>query len=100
MQHKRLHIYLCRPETYYGFNLTYQDTLDAIKTQDVIYTTQTHFCNSKYIYEYGFTLYIHTHILEDPVIIDENGSDSTLRKLTPQHNLEKLLFAGEFGGIY
>lgn len=94
-----IHIYLCPPESYHGFHLTYKDTLQALKSQDVIYTTQTHFCNSKYIYEYGFTLYIHFNILKDPVIIDENGSESTSRKLTPQHNLEKLLFAGEFGSI-
>ena len=99
-QHKRLHIWLDTPDSYYKFHLTYWETLEAVKTKNIVYTIQTHFCNSKMIYDYGFTLYIHFDSVSDPVIIDKTGSTSTTRKLTPQHNLEKLLFAGEFGDIY
>jgi len=96
---KEMHIYMSEPKDV-ACCVSYNSVLRALNfLEPIIHTTQTHFCSNRVIYDYGYTLYIHS---EDGKIvkIDKNGTDATNRELREGHNLEKMLLAGEFGTMW
>ena len=91
---KQLHIWLERPKDNF---LVYIDVLSTERAMNEefnhIHTTQTHFLQ----FRYGYRLFV--HVYED----DYFGHEITLgncvgtnREIKKSHNIEKMLFAGEF----
>ena len=73
---------------------TFTSTELAIVTNDeIIYTTQTHFCSWKFV-NMGYRLFVHKggHMIE--LKVGKNSSTDRLLKGT--ENLERLLLGGEF----
>lgn len=93
---KELHIYMYQPKDVDCY-VSYNNTKRAIDlNESIINTTQIHFCHNKFIYDRGYTIYIHGESGR-VVKIDKNGTESTNRRIREEHNLEKLLISGEFG---
>lgn len=70
---------------------TYAETLIMLNdnTQNVVHTTQTHFCQ----FRYG-KLFVHTNGQVHE--ITKGACDGTGRDIKAAHNIEKMLLAGEF----
>ena len=74
-----------------GLCTTYKETEDAIsQNKDVVCTTQTHFLSFKY----AERLFVHVNGEKHEITL--GNCEGTTREIKISHNLERLLFAGEF----
>lgn len=96
---KELHIYMYHPKEIACCSVSFNNTEKKINSDEpIIHTTQIHFCHNRYIYDNGYTIYVHGE--NGRVIkIDKSGTTATNRLIREGHNLEKMLLAGEFGDI-
>lgn len=89
-----MHIWLdmdgacCLTENLYS---TYRDTKNALKrNEDIIHTTQTHFCH--FCYERRIFVHVYGEVHE----IKIGETEGTNKKIRQAHNIEKMLLAGTF----
>lgn len=91
---KELHLYLeFAPDclTVLGVCTTFKETEVAIKQKkEVVCTTQTHFLSFKY----AERLFVRVNGREYEITLGK--CEGTSREIKVSHNLERLLFAGEF----
>jgi hypothetical protein len=85
---KEMHVYL-NNELEYAYD-TVVDTNNALNSEDIVHTTQTHFLR----WNYAERLFVH---LDDKIheiaLGDCEGTNREIRKI---HNIEKMLISGEF----
>lgn len=91
---KELHLILELEENCFsilGLCTTYKETMDAIaQNTDKVCTTQTHFLS----FQYAKRLFVRVKNKEYEITLGK--CEGTSREIKYSHNLERLLFAGEF----
>jgi len=99
-----IHIWLKGTNKTLPFN-SYIGTLNVIKHYEKIlrknydiHTYQISFCSTEYLVK-GYKIFIHFNDTKQ-VEIQLGENICTQRLIKPEHNLEKLLLAGEFGKLY
>lgn len=88
---KEMHVWLTSPLKGVNCFTDWATTQKAVDDDiDIIHTTQTHFVSWKY----GRRIFI--HIGDDIHEIKMGDCEGTERELREGHNIEKMLFVGEF----
>ena len=95
---KELHIWLIAKfpiETLHDYTSVNNAILGGM---EVLHTTNTHFCNTKYIVDLNYRIFAH---MKNECVEIKLGSNNknTSREIKIGHNLEKLLLSNEFGLI-
>lgn len=89
-----LHIWLIKPNEEYYDNFI--DTGNAIENgENIIHTTQTYFLHFSYLIDKGYRLFVHVdYVKQHEITLGE--CEGTKRDIKEGHNIEKMLYAGEF----